>query len=150
MRTEIRFHLTDDDADDRLLIEEAFADAGITAPVDFSTNGQELMDYLSSQDADNRSHERPLPDVLLLDLNMPRKNGHQCIQEIRSNKELAHLPIVVLSTSAAEHDVLNAYRLGANSYFKKPANYSELVQLVKCLADYWLDFAVLPQTDRMS
>lgn len=130
--------VADDDPDDRLLIEEAMKEANIPNAVSFAANGVEVMEQLRGDGAD-------LPGLLLLDLNMPRKDGREVIAEVKSDPRLKRLPIVVLTTSDAETDITRSYDLGANSYIKKPVSYEGLLEVMSTLRNYWLGLVELPE-----
>jgi CheY-like chemotaxis protein len=115
--------LADDDETDRLLFKEAFGELKIKSAVHTVNNGIQLMDYLSKNDA-------ALPHLIFLDLNMPRKNGLECLKEIRSNGKFKEISIVIYSTSASKHDIDETFREGANVYIKKPSDFSILKQLL--------------------
>ena len=143
VENEVHFHMSDDDADDRLLFVEALAEARVENKIDFTVDGEDLMDYLRGQ---GKYSDNPptLPDVLLLDLNMPRKDGRECIREIREDPDLRHLPIVVMTTSQADEDILRSYQLGVNSFIQKPVGFQDLVEVVSSLTEYWIKFIRLP------
>lgn len=136
-------HLTllcaDDDADDRLLVQDALDESHLGSGLRFVCDGEELMDYLLRQGAYTDPLSSPRPQLLLLDLNMPRMDGREAIARIRSEPSLHTLPVVVLTTSDAREDVENAYALGANSYIVKPVSFDGLVRLLAELGRYWLD-----------
>ena len=139
----IRIHIVDDDADDRLLIKEALEEIHFKNDVEFSVDGQDLMDFLYHKgkyaDSDSR-----LPDIILLDLNMPRKDGRQVLKELRDDPSLRHIPVVVLTTSQAEEDVLASYDLGTNSFIVKPLTFEKMVEAIAKLTDYWFGIVRLP------
>lgn len=130
--------VADDDPDDRLLIEEAIRETQISNKVEYAADGVEVMDRLHDR-------ERDLPGLLLLDLNMPRKDGREVIAEIKSDPELKRLPVVVLTTSDAKSDICSSYDLGANSYIKKPISFEGLLQVMAAVRTYWLQLVVLPE-----
>ena len=140
---ELQILMADDDADDRLLIQEAMDEAGVGYNMNFAVDGEDLLDRLHKRGkyADNAEQ---LPDLLLLDLNMPRKDGRECLQEIRAEPGLCHLPIVILTTSSAHAEVMRCYRLGANSFVSKPVNFDGMVDLVRNLLTYWSSSVRLP------
>jgi CheY-like chemotaxis protein len=134
--------MADDDEDDRDLAEEAFRDAGLSGRLRFVLDGQELVDDLRRH-AGSAHPERP--DIVLLDLNMPRKDGREALAEIRGDESLRDIPVVVLSTSKDDEDIRRSYRLGANSFIAKPVTHAELVNVMRELATYWFDVVELPQ-----
>ena len=119
------FHilLADDDADDRLIFIKAFSELRIKTVIHAVNDGVELMEYLSKKQA-------PLPHILFLDLNMPRKNGLECLKEIKSTEKLKDIPIAIYSTSASEKNIEETYINGANVYIKKPQDFSLLRQIL--------------------
>ena len=135
--------IADDDADDRLFIDKAFRQSGYSQTIQFVEDGEELMEYLYRYGRYNEQNA-PWPDLLILDLNMPRKNGFQALSEIKDNPRLRRLPVVVMTTSSADEDVLKTYNLGVNSFVTKPFNFNRLVEMVDALKTYWLDTVKLP------
>ncbi|RYF74520.1 MAG: response regulator [Cytophagaceae bacterium] len=135
--------IADDDADDRLFMIEALRHNGFRHEVKFVEDGEDLMNYLTHQNGFTIDNA-PLPSLILLDLNMPRKNGFQALAEIRSNTGLRRLPVVVMSTSTANGDVVKTYEIGVNSYIVKPHNFNRLVEIVNSLKYYWLETVQLP------
>lgn len=133
--------VAEDDADDRVLLADAFADSGVVVSLDFVTDGVELMERLARRDADANLG---LPDLVLLDLNMPRMDGREALRAIREHERLRHLPVIILTTSNAELDIRVSYQLGANSYVTKPRRFDELTAVLRSLERYWMDIARLP------
>lgn len=126
--------VAEDDQDDQLLIKEAFEECGIdTKDIIFVENGEILLETLEA--VDNES------SLILLDLNMPKKDGREALMEIRANEKTKHIPIIILSTSDQKEDIKFTYKHGANTYFSKPATFEELVRLCGSLKDYWMDKA---------
>lgn len=140
--------VADDDPDDRVLIREALLETRLSGDVRFVVDGEELMDYLLHRGPYAKRGESPRPSLILLDLNMPRKNGSEALAEIKSDPALRQVPVVVLSTSEAEEDVFRSYDLGANSFITKPASFGSLVEVMKNLEHYWLDAAAIPGPGR--
>jgi len=136
--------VADDDADDRLLIKEAFEEARLLNPIHFVEDGEELLDYLTRRKKYSNFADTPLPGLLLLDLNMPRKNGFEALKEIKSDENLRQLPIVVFTTSKIEEDVYRSYNLGVNSFITKPVTFQSLVSVMETLAHYWFEIVELP------
>jgi two-component system response regulator len=128
--------MAEDDYDDRLLIKDALIEAGISDNILFVHDGVELLDYLHRRGA-YATEEAPQPDFLLLDLKMPRKNGLETLEEIRSSAELKHLPAFILTTSTDEDDRQNAKRLGANGYFTKQVTFDGLVEVIRQIDLEW-------------
>lgn len=138
--------VADDDADDCALVRDAFRDAQIDGQLDFVGDGNQLLDYLRRRAAVRGTEPAADPAFVLLDLNMPNKDGREALAEIRADPALRHLPIIIYSTSAHPRDVLGSYRAGANSYIVKPSSYGEIARLARELADYWLGTVRLPPT----
>lgn len=136
--------MADDDPEDRLLAEDAFEEAHLANNLRFVEDGEELMDYLCQRNQYSNPGSAPRPGLILLDLNMPRKDGREALAEIRANPDLCRIPIVVLTTSKAEEDILRTYSLGVNSFITKPVTFDGLVEIVKTLAKYWFEIVVLP------
>ena len=130
--------IADDDADNRMFLEQAMRQNGYDRKILFVEDGEELMEYLRRQGRYNESNA-PWPNMLILDLNMPRKNGFQALSEIKSDSELRRLPVIVMTTSSADEDIIRAYNLGVNSFVAKPFNFIRLVEMVDTLRTYWLD-----------
>ncbi|MEO0564020.1 MAG: response regulator, partial [Chloroflexota bacterium] len=123
----IRIVMADDDEDDRILAQAAFEESALRNAVDFVEDGEELMAYLRREGPYEHLRNTPLPGLVLLDLNMPRKDGREVLQEIRSDERLKRIPVVVLTTSQQQEDVIRSYGLGANSYITKPVTFDGLV-----------------------
>jgi CheY-like chemotaxis protein len=136
--------MAEDDTDDRLLVKEALAECKLDSTIRFVADGEELIDYLLRQGKYLTPEAAPRPTFILLDLNMPRKDGRQALREIRAHPDLRRIPIVVFTTSKAETDVEIAYDLGANSFVVKPVAFDALVKIVGQLAQYW--FGIVHQT----
>ncbi len=136
----------EDDEDDFLLVKDAFQESGLDTELRHVKDGEELMDYLLHQGSYQNLEESPRPMVILLDLNMPKKDGREALKEIKSNPQLRRIPVVVLTTSRAEEDVLQTYDLGVNSFIRKPIHFDRFVEIVKTLNKYWLDIVILPNS----
>ncbi|MGO8838251.1 MAG: response regulator [Limisphaerales bacterium] len=136
--------LADDDPDDRQLTRDAFAENRLVNMLHTVEDGEELMEYLRRQGRYADQKNVPLPGLILLDLNMPRKDGREALKEIKADPELRRIPIVVLTTSKAEEDILRTYDLGVNSYVTKPVTFKSLVELIKVLGRYWFEVVELP------
>lgn len=136
--------LADDDPDDRLLVEHALEEGRLLVDLRWVENGEELMDYLNRRGRYADPSASPHPDLILLDLKMPRKDGHEALGEIKGNPELRRVPVVVLTTSKAEEDISRAYALGANSFVIKPSYFGALVEVMKTLGKYWFETVTLP------
>lgn len=140
----IRILIADDDADDRMLIADALEEARLKNPVDFVEDGVELMEFLNHEGEYAHLTDDHLPSIILLDLNMPRKDGRTALKEIRANEKLRRIPIVVLTTSKSEEDILRTYNLGVNSFITKPVTFNGLVEVVQILSKYWIEIVALP------
>jgi CheY-like chemotaxis protein len=136
--------MADDDADDCLLVSRAFKAGRLANELRFVENGEELMDYLRKRGKYAGLETAPRPGLVLLDLNMPRKDGREALKEIKSDPDLREIPVVVLTTSKDEEDILKSYNLGANSYITKPVTFDGLVEAVKVMGKYWFGIVELP------
>jgi CheY-like chemotaxis protein len=134
----------DDDPEDRMLVEEALRASRLRNELHFVEDGEELMDYLYRRGKFAHFAGRPLPGLILLDLNMPRKDGREALSEIKSDPALRAIPVVVLTTSKAEEDILRAYDLGAGSFVVKPVTFQSLTELVQILQRWWFEIVELP------
>ena len=135
--------MADDDEDDRRLTREALLEGRLANDLRFVENGEELMDYLRHQ-GKYTGVEAPRPGLILLDLNMPRKDGRTVLKEIKSDPELRQIPVVVLTTSHADEDIFKSYDLGVNSYIVKPVTFEALVDILQTLEKYWFEIVELP------
>jgi CheY-like chemotaxis protein len=140
----IRIVVADDDADDRMMIRDAFEESKLGNPIDFVEDGMELMEYLNRQGKYQNLAGQPYPGFILLDLNMPRKDGRTALKEIKESAELHRIPIVILTTSKAEEDIIKTYNLGVNSFICKPVSFDKLVDIVKTVGHYWIQIVALP------
>ena len=137
--------MADDDADDRRLTQEALEEGRLINDVRFVENGEELMDYLHRRGQFAPPADTPRPGLILLDLNMPRKDGRTVLKEIKSDPELRRIPVVVLTTSKADEDIYRSYDLGVNSYIVKPVTFEALVDILQTLEKYWFEIVELPR-----
>jgi CheY-like chemotaxis protein len=136
--------MADDDADDRMLTKEALEESRVLNELRFVEDGEELMDYLTQRGKYSDPESAPRPSVILLDLNMPKKDGREALKEIKADPNLRRIPIVILTTSKSEEDIYKTYDLGASSYITKPVSFDGLVELMKTLGQYWVEFVELP------
>src|SRR3954452_11607839 len=136
--------MADDDADDRMMTREAFEESHLVNDLRFVEDGEELLDYLKRRGRYADPASSPRPALILLDLNMPRKDGREALREIKADPELRRIPIVVMTTSKAEEDIFRSYDSGASSYITKPVTFERLVELMKTLGQYWIEFVELP------
>ena len=140
----IRIHMCDDDPDDRLLLQDALLEVRLENAFDCSEDGQDLLDYLKRRGRYQDLRDEPLPGLILLDLNMPRKDGREALKEIKNDPDLRRIPVVILTTSKAEEDILRTYDLGVNSFIVKPVTFEKLVDAVRTVTDYWFRIVRLP------
>ena len=143
-RNSIRIVVADDDADDRMMIKDAFEESKLSNPVDFVEDGMQLMEYLRREGEYRHLANQPYPGFVLLDLNMPRKDGRTVLKEIKESAELHRIPIIILTTSKAEEDIVKTYNLGVNSFICKPVSFDKLVDIVKTVGHYWIEIVALP------
>ena len=136
--------MADDDADDRMMTREAFEEARLANDLRFVCDGEELMDYLKRRGKYSDPASSPRPAILLLDLNMPKKDGREALKEIKADPALRQIRVIVLTTSKAEEDVYRAYDISATSFITKPVKFDGLVEVVKALGKYWLEIVELP------
>jgi len=139
--------MADDDPDDRFLVGEAITESQLATDFRSVEDGERLLDYLRQRGDYAAPDAAPRPALILLDLNMPRKDGHEALREIKADPELRHIPVVVLSTSAAEQDVFGSYDLGASSYVTKPSSFDDLLALMGTLSAYWKGTVRLPSVN---
>ena len=136
--------LADDDEEDRMLACDALAESRISNAINCVTDGEDLMDYLRRQGKYAPPAEAPRPGLILLDLNMPKKDGREALREIKSDPKLRQIPVVVLTTSKAEEDIFRSYDSGASSYISKPVSFNGLIDVMKGLGRYWFEIVDLP------
>ncbi len=136
--------MADDDEDDRLLVKDALDESRVLNEVQFVCDGIELIAYLNREGKFADKEKYPFPNLILLDLNMPRMDGRTALSKIKENPETRRIPVVILTTSKAEEDMLRGYDLGAASYITKPVRFDDLINLMRALGNYWLEFVVLP------
>jgi len=136
--------LADDDAEDRMLTCDALQESRLANELFTVVDGEDLLDFLHQRGAYAHRHGAPLPGLILLDLNMPRKDGREALREIKADPQLRRIPVVVLTTSSAEADILRSYDLGVNSFITKPVSFAGLVEIMKTLAIYWFQIVELP------
>lgn len=136
--------LADDDADDRMLTRDAFEESRLRNNLEMVEDGEELMDYLRHLGKYSGDSAKPQPSLILLDLNMPRKDGREALKEIKACPELRQIPIIILTTSKAEEDIIRTYDLGVNSFITKPVTFEALVDVLKTVGKYWFEIVELP------
>ncbi|AFZ03391.1 response regulator [Calothrix sp. PCC 6303] len=136
--------LADDDDDDCMLAREALIESSLAAKLHIVNDGEELMDYLYNRGKYINNLIFPRPRLILLDLNMPKKDGREALKDIKSDGKLRQIPVIVLTTSKAQEDIYNIYSLGANSFIIKPTDFTALVNVMKGIGKYWFDIVELP------
>ena len=132
--------MADDDADDRILAKEALEESRVLNDLRFVEDGEELMEYLNQR---GQYSDAPRPGLILLDLNMPKKDGRESLAEIRKDPQFNGVRVIVLTTSKAEEDIYRSYNLGAASYITKPVTFEALVEVIRTLGKYWLEIVEL-------
>jgi CheY-like chemotaxis protein len=143
--TPITILMADDDEEDCALTKEAMTDARLANEMRFVPDGEELMDYLHQRGKYGNGADAPRPGVILLDLNMPKKDGREALAEIKADPDLKRIPVCVLTTSAAEEDVFRSYDLGVNSFMTKPVTFAGLVEVLQTWSRYWFEVVELPR-----
>lgn len=136
--------VAEDDADDRLLIQKAFKKGTETGNLVYVENGEELIKYLKREDPYTNEEKYPRPQIVLLDLNMPKKDGREALREIKTDKDLCKIPVIVLTTSRQQDDIEHMYKMGSNSYITKPSSFDGLLNIAKEIEEYWFRTVELP------
>jgi CheY-like chemotaxis protein len=137
--------MADDDEEDRELTRDALGDTHLASEMRFAVDGQDLMDYLRRAGRyAGPGEDAPRPGIILLDLNMPKKDGREALAEIKADESLRRIPVVVLTTSKDEEDVLRTYDLGVSSFITKPVTFAGLVEVMRTWTRYWLEIVELP------
>ncbi len=144
MRTKTRILIADDDADDRLLIEDAFAQSGLINERDYVNDGEEVFEYLRGEERWSHRDAWDIPGIMLLDVNMPKMDGHAVLRNLRNDPLLRRLPVVVLTTAREQEAILRAHDLGVNSFISKPDRFDDLVNAVTAIGRYWIELVELP------
>jgi CheY-like chemotaxis protein len=137
----IQLLMAEDDREDQMLVKRAFEKSRLMNTLDIVENGEDLMDWLRQT---GRFKNAPRPDLVLLDLSMPRKDGREVLREMKADPDLHRIPVVVLTSSSADEDILRSYNLGANSYISKPVTFEKLLEVVQALGHYWFEIVKLP------
>mgnify|MGYP005750275019 FL=1 len=137
--------MADDDPDDQILLQEALRENNIPNVVCFVENGEELLDFLNKK-GKFEGADCAVPGLILLDLNMPKMDGRQALKLIKADPVLRKIPVVVLTTSKADSDILECYNLGVNSFVSKPVNFQDLVEVTREISNYWLGTVTLPES----
>ena len=146
--TPIRILLAEDDDDDYMLTTQALKENRLVNPVHRVHDGVELLEYRQKQGMYASSESAPAPSLILLDLNMPRKDGREALREIKANSTLRHLPVVILTTSRAQEDIVRSYDLGVNSFISKPVSFQGLDEAINVMGRYWFEVVELSQEAR--
>ena len=131
---EIFILIAEDDADDRFLLQAAFEENGFSDKLKFVENGVEVIEYLRSLESSDKKY----PRFILLDLNMPKKDGREVLRELKQHPEFKKIPVVIFSTTNNEQEMRRCYELGANSYITKPNSFESLLKTVAALRSYWI------------
>jgi CheY-like chemotaxis protein len=139
--------IAEDDADDRMLLKDAFEENKLGNELRFVENGEELIAYLRREGRFADIARSPSPGLILLDLNMPRMDGREALKIIKNDQHLRCLPVVVLTTSKAEEDIVRTYNLGVSSFITKPVTFKELLRVVRVLNEYWIEIVQLPPSE---
>ena len=143
---QIEILLVEDNEGDIGLVEEVFHEAKIRNNLHVAEDGEEAMLFLRKKE---KFLDAPRPDIILLDLNLPKKDGREVLKEVKEDDKLKRIPVVVLTTSKAEEDILKSYDLHANSYITKPVNFDQFIKVIKSIEDFWLDVVKLPSKDNL-
>lgn len=143
-RTSCTLLMADDDEEDRLLARDALRESRVLNEIRFVEDGEQLMDYLHRRGPYVSPESAPTPGLILLDLNMPRKDGREALAEIKGDPELRKIPVIVLTTSKAEEDIFRSYDLGVSSFITKPVTFEGLVEAMTVFTHYWLEIVALP------
>ncbi|MBW4670247.1 MAG: response regulator [Cyanomargarita calcarea GSE-NOS-MK-12-04C] len=143
-QTTVTILMADDDEDDCMLASEALAESRLANELHIVRDGEELMDYLYHRGKYTEGKNSPRPGLILLDLNMPKKDGREALKEIKADTNLKQIPVIVLTTSRAEEDICRTYDLGANSFIIKPVTFASLVEVMKTIGKYWFEIVELP------
>jgi CheY-like chemotaxis protein len=136
--------IAEDDEEDRMLTREALVESKLKNKINFVEDGEQLMDFLLNQGAYSDKQKYPKPGIILLDLNMPRKDGREALKEIKMHEQFRRIPVVVLTTSKAEEDIIRTYDLGVNSFITKPVTFEGMINVMKTIGTYWFDIVELP------
>ncbi len=136
--------IADDDADDRMLIEDAFVECCLRNERHYVEDGEELLHFLRAEGKWSHRDPKDMPGLILLDLNMPRMDGRTALTHLKEDPVLRLIPVVVLTTSKAEEDILRTYDLGVNSFVSKPVTFDGLLNVVRALNHYWIEVVQLP------
>ncbi|MEO8971685.1 MAG: response regulator [Ktedonobacteraceae bacterium] len=142
--------MADDDEDDILLTEKALRQGKLLNKLYCVRDGEELLDYLFRRGDYTDAAKAPRPGIILLDLNMPRKDGREALKEIKANPDVNDIPVVVFTTSKAEEDIYRSYKLGVNSFITKPVTFDRLIEVMQMIGKYWFEIVTLPPEENNS
>ncbi len=143
-QTTVTILMADDDEDDHILVRDALAESQLPIDLHIVSNGEELLNYLYNRGLYSDKSQAPRPGLILLDLNMPKKNGLEVLKDIKTDPILRRIPVIVLSTSNDQQDIYQTYDLGANSFITKPVTFAALVEIMKNIGKYWFEIVQLP------
>ncbi len=143
-RKRIKILMAEDDDDDFLLTSEALAEANVVNPIDRVLNGVELLAYLKREEKYTYLKKEPLPSIILLDLNMPKMDGREALEILRKDKAFRKIPVIILTTSRAQEDILKSYDAGCNSYLRKPIKFEDLIKLMISFKKFWIEIVQIP------
>ncbi len=144
--THVSILIADDDADDRMLTEEALKENKLTNELHFVEDGEQLLNFLQHKGG-YTPENAPRPGLILLDLNMPKMDGREALKLIKADPKLKRIPVIILTTSKAEQDIIKTYDLGVNSFISKPVTFENLVKLTRHIGNYWFGIVELPPSD---
>lgn len=140
----LKILIAEDDPEDRMFIQDAFAELQLAAYTYFLEDGEALLKYLQHEPPYEDPNLYPRPNIILMDLNMPRKDGREALRDIKAHPQLRSIPVIIFSTSSDSSDIAESYQSGANSYLTKPVRFQDLVTMLRELKTYWLEMARLP------
>ncbi|MBN2484018.1 MAG: response regulator [Candidatus Omnitrophica bacterium] len=143
-RKTISILIADDDDDDVMLVTKALKEYRFLNDLQRVRDGEELLDYLFHRGNYTDADKFPLPNLILLDLNMPRKDGREALKEIKDHHELRKIPVIILTTSKTDEDIVRSYDLGVNSFVTKPVEFKDFMEVIKNIGTYWLEIVQLP------
>ncbi len=143
-KSKVSILIADDDPDDRMLLEDAFRENGFTNELHFVEDGEQLLAFLRREGKWAEHAGEPYPGLVLLDLNMPKMDGREALKHMKADERFQTIPVVVLTTSKAEEDILRTYVTGVNSFMTKPVTFEGLMEVVRILANYWIQSVQLP------
>lgn len=143
------FLYAEDDSEDTMLMNEAMEEGEMEDKLKIVDDGEALMNYLQNKEEYQNPDQAPKPDVILLDLNLPKKDGREALKQIKKDPHLKHIPVIAITTSKSEEDIKKAYQLGANAFVTKPVSFQSLVETMKSMKRFWGEVSELPSTKKM-